>query len=72
MGDTVTEFLQMMDAAAASLAADLVVGLIVIISFGLLLLGLLFFLLVVRGTWRFLVRRTWGDVIASSERKALR
>jgi hypothetical protein len=67
-----SELLQMLDAAATSIGADVLVGLIVMASFGMVLLGLLFFLLAVRGVWRFLVRRSWGDVIVSSQRKALR
>lgn len=61
-------FIRMLD----SFAADMFLGFIVIVSFGLLLLLLLFFLLAVRGIFRWLTRKTWGDVIASSERKALR
>ena len=67
-----SEFLQMMDATVTNLTADFVFGVIVMVSFALLLISLLFFLLAVRGVWRFLIRRTWSDVIISSERKALR
>jgi hypothetical protein len=55
-----------------SAGADLLFGLIVLVSFGLVLLGLMFFLLAVRGMWRWLTRHTWGDVVASAGRKALK
>jgi hypothetical protein len=67
-----SELLQMLDAAAQSIGADIVVGFIVIVSFAMALLGILFFLLAVRGIWRYLTRHTVNDVIVSSQRKALR
>jgi hypothetical protein len=67
-----SEFLQMMDAAASSLAADVAFGLVVLGSFAIVILCVMFFLFAVRGAWRWLIRRTWNDVIASTERKALR
>jgi hypothetical protein len=67
----VSEFFQMLDAAVSGLAADVAFGLIVLVSVGMLLLAILFFLLAVRGVWRFLTRHTMNDVVRSAERKAL-
>lgn len=67
-----SDFLQMMDAAATTLVANVAFGLLVLGSFAVLICGALFGSLLVRGVWRFLTRRTWGDVVASSHRKALR
>lgn len=67
-----SEFLQMLDSAIITFAANFAVGVIVLVSFGLLLLAMLFFLLAVRGIWRWLTRRTWADVVRSTHRKALR
>lgn len=58
--------------AIENAGANVVVGLLVIVSFGIALMGLLFFLLAVRGAWRWLTRHTWSDVVASAGRKALR
>lgn len=66
-----SEFFQMLDAAVSGLAADVAFGLIVLVSVGMLLLAILFFLLAVRGVWRFLTRHTMNDVVRSAERKAL-
>lgn len=68
----VIEFLQMLDAAASSVAADVAFGLLVLVSFGMLILWILFFLLAVRGVWRFLTRHTWNDVVSSTAKKVLR
>jgi hypothetical protein len=68
----VSEFLQMMDAAASSLAADVAFGLVVLGSFAIAILSVMFFLFAVRGAWRWLIRHTWNDVIASTARKALK
>jgi hypothetical protein len=62
----------MLDAAASSIGADVVFGILVLGSFAIAILCVLFFLLVVRGAWRWLTRRTWSDVVRSAERKALR
>jgi hypothetical protein len=71
-GATVSELLQMLDSAATNLAADVAFGLLVLGSFAMAILAVMFFLLVVRGIFRFLFRRTLNDVIVSAERKALR
>jgi hypothetical protein len=67
-----SELLQMLDAAAQSIGADIVVGFIVIVSFAMALLGILFFLLAVRGVWRYLTRESVNHVITSVETKAFR
>jgi hypothetical protein len=66
-----SELLQMLDAAATSLAADVAFGLLVLGSFAMALLAVMFSLLVVRGVFRFLTRGSWNDVVRSAERKAL-
>jgi len=58
--------------AVDTAAANIVVGIIVLAGFGALLCGVLFFCLAVRGIFRWLVGHTWGDVVASAGRKALR
>jgi hypothetical protein len=68
----VSDLLQMLDAAASNLAADVAFGILVLGSFAIAITCVLFFLLAVRGTFRFLTRRTWSDVVRSAERKALR
>jgi len=55
-----------------SLGADLLFGLVVLTSFGLAILAVMFFLLAVRGCWRWLIGHTWNDVVASAGRKALK
>lgn len=58
--------------AIESTGADLLFGLIVLLSFGMIVLATLFFSLAVRGAWSWLIRATWRDVIVSAERKALK
>jgi hypothetical protein len=62
----------MIEAVSESLIADVAFGAVVIFSFALVVTGMLFFLLAVRGVWRWLTRRTWNDVVASAGRKALK
>ena len=63
-----SNFLQMIDAGTLNLLA----GLAVIVSFGLLILLILFGLLAFRGIFRWLTRGSWNDVVRSAERKAIR
>ena len=65
-------FFQMLVQSIESLGADLLFGLVVLTSFGLTLLAVMFFLLAVRGCWRWLIGHTWNDVVASAGRKALK
>jgi hypothetical protein len=58
--------------AMESLAADVLFGVIVLVSFGIVLLALLFGLLLLRNCWRWLLGHTWNDVVASAGRKALK
>jgi hypothetical protein len=55
-----------------SVAANVAFGLVVLLSFALLILSVMFFLLALRGCWRWLCGHTWSDVLASAERKALK
>jgi hypothetical protein len=66
------EWLDMIEAAIEAGGAVLLFDAVVLAGFALLLLGVLFFLLALRGIWRWLARHTWRDVVASAERKALR
>lgn len=65
-------FFQMLVQSIESLGADLLFGLVVLTSFGLAILAVMFFLLAVRGCWRWLIGHTWNDVVASAGRKALK
>lgn len=47
-------------------------SLIVLSFYGIGLIILLFCLLAIRAAWRWLMFHTWGDVILSAQRKALR
>jgi len=64
--------MEQLQAAIESAGADFAFGILVLISFGMVILGVMFFLLAVRGAWRWLTRHTWGDVVASAGRKALK
>jgi hypothetical protein len=66
------EILDMIQQAITSFAADVLFGAIMLLSFGLVLLALLFFLLAVRGVFRWLTRGSWNDVVSFTERKALK
>ncbi len=65
-------FFQMLLQGIENEAANIFVGAIVVIVFGAALLSVLFFLLAVRGCWRWLIGHTWNDVVASAGRKALK
>jgi hypothetical protein len=66
------EWLDMIEAAIEAGGAVLLFDAVVLAGFALLLLGVLFFLLALRGLWRWLARHTWRDVVVSAERKGLR
>ena len=66
------DYTDMIAQAIDNAAANIVVCFIVLGVFAMLIVALLFFCLAVRGVWRWLTRRTWGDVVASTGRKALR
>jgi hypothetical protein len=61
--------IEALQAAFENAAANIVFGCLVLLGFALVICSLLFFLLFVRGVWRWLTRRTWGDVVSSAERK---
>jgi len=46
-------------------------GILVLTCFALTVMGFLFFLLALRGVWRWIIRHTWNDMVVSAERKAL-
>jgi hypothetical protein len=58
----VTPFFEMLQQAISSLAADFLFGAVVLLTFGLLILTILFLGLALRGWWRWFVGHTWGDV----------
>jgi hypothetical protein len=66
------DWLDMIQQAIDNAAANIVVGIIVLAGFGCLIGAVLFFCLAVRGIFRWLTRHTWGDVVASAGRKALK
>lgn len=66
------DFVDMIVSAIENAGANVLVGAIVLLSFGMILLAILFGLLAVRGIFRWLARKTWNDVVASTGRKALR
>ena len=68
----VNPFIEMIEQSIGDFAANVLFGLIVMISFAIVLMCILFAGLAVRGAWRWLTRATWRDVIVSTERKALR
>jgi predicted permease len=53
-------------------AANVAVGFLILILFAGVICAVFFFLMLVRSIWRWLTRRTWGDVIRSTETKAFR
>jgi hypothetical protein len=69
-------FFQMLVQSIESLGADLLFGLVVLTSFGLTILAVMFFLLAVRALFTlmrcWLIGHTWNDVVASAGRKALK
>jgi hypothetical protein len=65
-------FIEMAIEALQDGAANIFFGAIVLFSFALMILAAMFFLLAVRGCWRWMVGHTWGDVVASTARKALK
>jgi hypothetical protein len=68
----VTPFFEMLQQAISSLAADFLFGAVVLLTFGLLILAILFLGLAVRGWWRWLIGHAWSDVVTSVETKAFR
>lgn len=66
------DFLDMIAQAMDNAAANIVVGIIVLGGFAMLIGAVLFLCLALRGIFRWLTRKTWGDVVASTGRKALR
>jgi hypothetical protein len=66
------DYANMIVAAIENAAANVLVGAIVLASFAILIGAVLFFLLAVRGIFRWFTRHTWGDVVVSAGRKALK
>lgn len=64
--------IEAIQSAIETTGANIVFGVIVLVAFGAVILCFLFAGLAIRGGWRRLTRRTWNDVIRSTERKALR
>jgi hypothetical protein len=64
--------MEMLDTTIDWLGAYLIFGVIVLGLFGSVMLLALFAGLAVRGTWRWLRRHTWRDVLLLSERKVFR
>jgi hypothetical protein len=58
--------------AIDSIASTIAFGLVVLVSFGLIILAILFSLLAIRGFWRWLAGHTMNHVIVSIERKSFR
>lgn len=52
-------------------AADVVFGLIVLLAAAGAITAVLFFLLALRGFFRWMTRSTWNDVVRSTESHAL-
>lgn len=71
MGFGVIPLIEAIESWIGDAAANVVFGLIVMFSFALIILAVMFFLLALRGAWRWLAGHTWNDVIRSAERKAL-
>lgn len=65
-------FIEMVIETIQDGAANIFFGAIVLVSFALILLAVMFFLLAVRGCCRWLVGHTWNDVVVSGARKALK
>jgi hypothetical protein len=57
--------------AIDSAGAGVLFGILVLVSFALVMLLILFALLALRAVWRWLTLHNWNDVIRSTERKAL-
>lgn len=53
-------------------ALSLLVGVIVLVGFGILMLAILFCGLAVRAAWQWLTGRIWRDAIVMVHRRALR
>jgi hypothetical protein len=53
-------------------AANILFAVIVLTSFGVVMMALMFSLLLLRAGWRWLMRYSWGDVVGWIERRALR
>lgn len=62
--------LNALEQAIENTGANILFGFLVLLSFALLILATMFFLLAVRAAWRWLTRGSWGDAIASVERRA--
>jgi hypothetical protein len=66
------EFLDMIWQTIETAGGNVLVGAIVLIIFAMMLLALMFFLLAVRGIFRWFIRGSWNDVVRSTTRKALK
>jgi hypothetical protein len=63
------EWVDMIQSAIDAGWSTILFEILLLLGVGALLLFLLFFLLAVRGAWRWLTRHTWSDVVVSHERK---
>lgn len=62
--------IEMIEQSIGDFAANLLFGVIILTSFAIAILCVMFFLLTVRAAWRRLTRGSWNDVVRSGERRA--
>jgi hypothetical protein len=63
---------EILDATLESGAAYIAFAIVVCVGYALLLVGILFAALIALHCWRWLTVHTWGHLIVSLQRKALR
>jgi hypothetical protein len=68
----ISSMIDPIEQAITDTAANIFFGMIVLGIFAVAMAALMFAGLLLRGAWRWLARRTWGDAIVAAEKRALR